>query len=179
MKKNIKTIFIPGNGGDGNTSYSWFPYVKGELERLKIQVISPIFPDGILARAEYWLPFIESLNADENTILIGHSSGSIAAMKYAENHEILGSILVSAYYTDLGLESERVSNYFNETFNWEKIRNNQKFIIQFNSTNDQFIPIAEARFVHKKLGTNYYELSEGHFQQPVFSKLIEAIKKYL
>lgn len=178
MKKNIKVIFVPGNGGDGNTSYGWFPYVKNELEKQGIQVVSPVFPDGRLARAEYWLPFIESLRTDENTILIGHSSGAIAAMKYAEGHKILGSVLVSTYYTDLGLESERLSNYFNKPFDWQKIKENQKFIIQFNSTNDHFIPIEEAHFVHDKLGTDYYELTEGHFQQTNFSQLIQVLKKY-
>jgi hypothetical protein len=29
--KKIKVIFLPGNGGDGNTSYGWFPFVKEEL----------------------------------------------------------------------------------------------------------------------------------------------------
>jgi len=177
--KNIKVIFIPGNGGDGNTFYGWFPYIKKELEKLKIEVISQTFPDGNFARAKHWLPFIKELGADENTILIGHSSGAIAAMKFAEDNKIFGSVLVSAYYTDLGLESERVSNYFHKLFDWQKIKNNQKFIIQFNSTNDHLIPISEARFVHGKLDTDYHELAEGHFQQTNFHQLITAIKKYL
>jgi len=179
MKENIKVIFVPGNGGDGNTSYGWFSYLKSELEKLGVQVISPIYPDGNLARAEQWLPFLESLDVDQNTILIGHSSGAIASMRYAENHKILGSVLVSTYYTDLNLELERISNYFNEPFNWRAIKNNQKWIIQFNSTNDHFIPISEARFVQDKLGTDYHELLEGHFQQELFPELLEAIKKYI
>lgn len=178
-KQKIKVIFIPGNGGDGSTSYGWFPYIKDELEKFGFEVISPVFPDGVLARARFWLPFIGSLGADENAILIGHSSGAIATMKYVEDHKIFGSVLVSVYHTDLNLESERLSNYFDLPFDWQKIRDNQKFIIQFNSANDPYISVDEARFVHDKLRTDYYELSEGHFQQEKFPELIEVLKKFI
>ena len=37
--KKTKIIFLPGNGGDGNTSYGWFPYLKNELEKGDIKII--------------------------------------------------------------------------------------------------------------------------------------------
>jgi predicted alpha/beta hydrolase family esterase len=171
-----KVIFLPGNGGDGNTSYGWFPYVKSELEKLGYEVINPIFPDGELARNIYWLTFLETLNPDENTILIGHSSGAVAIMRYTEYHKILGSVLVAPCYTDLGLENEKLSGYYNLSWNWEKIKNNQKWIIQFSSTDDPFIPIDEARYINNKLGTKYFELNQGHFMGDTLPELIEAIK---
>lgn len=180
MKSKITVIFAPGNGGDGNTTYGWFAYVKEELEKLGITVISSVYPDPVLARMSEWLPFLESFGADENTIIIGHSSGAMAAMRYAETHNILGSVLVSPYHTDLGLDSEKQSGYFDTPFDWESMVKNQKWIIQFNSTNDPFIPIAEARFVYEKLGSEYHELTQGHFYpQETFPELVEAIKKKL
>ncbi len=178
--QNLKVIFLPGNGGDGSTTYGWFPYVKKELESLGLQVLTPTFPDGELARASYWLPFLDTLGVDQNTILIGHSSGAIAAMRYAEEHVVRGSVLVSAYHTTLGIEAEVLSGYFEKDWNWNAIKDNQEFIIQFNSTNDPFIPIEEARYVHEKLGTDYHELNQGHFYpQEAFPELIEAIKRVI
>jgi len=67
------------------------------------------FPDPYYAREENWIPFLENeLKCDSSTILIGHSSGAAAAMRYAENHKLKGIILVSAYWTDLGDSTERV-----------------------------------------------------------------------
>ena len=84
----MNVIFIPGNGG-GTVRDNWFPYLKNELEKLGIEVIARDFPDPIAARENIWLPFLENeLKADENTILIGHSSGAVAAMRYAENHRL-------------------------------------------------------------------------------------------
>ncbi len=175
----MKAILIPGNGG-ATPSEGWLPYLERELPNLGIEVINKQFPDAILARSEYWLPFIKELGADENTVLIGHSSGALAAMRYAETNKILGSILVGAAHTDLGDENEKASHYFDNPWNWEAIKNNQKWIVQFHSTDDPFIPIAEAHFVHEQLGTDYHEYPDkGHFQQAEVPELIESLKKYV
>lgn len=181
--KKIKAILIHGNGS-GSAKDNWFPYVKQHLEKLGVKVIAEDFPDPVLARAKYWLPFIKKLGADENTILTGHSSGAVAAMRFAEKNKILGSVLVSACYTDLGDEMERKSGYYNHPWDWEKIKNNQKWIIQFASKDDPWIPIEEARFINQELNTDYYEYEhEGHFgadkYYPEFPKLVEVIKTKL
>src|SRR6185437_16522502 len=95
------------------------------LEKLGLKVLDPQYPDPTLARAKFWLPFIKSLGADEGTILIGHSSGAEAAMRFAQDYKIFGSVLVSACYTDLGIEEEKLSGYYDTPWQWEKIKNNQ------------------------------------------------------
>jgi uncharacterized protein len=65
-------------------------------------------PDPVKARRNIWIPFIiKDLGCDENTILIGHSSGAEAIMRLAEDQKVMGIILVSACYTDLGCDSEK------------------------------------------------------------------------
>ena len=175
----MKAILIPGNGG-ANPHTGWLPYVERELSALGIQVANTQFPDSMLARKKYWLPFIKELGADEDTILIGHSSGAVAAMRFAETNPILGSVLVGACHTDLGEWSEKASEYYDDPWDWEAIKANQKWIVQFHSTDDPFIPIEEARFVHEHLGTDYHEYSDkGHFQQTEFPEVLEVLKKYL
>ncbi len=177
----MKVIFIPGNGGGGPND-NWFPYLKEELEKLKIEVIASEFPDSQLARESYWIPFLKNdLKADDQTVLVGHSSGAIAAMRFAETNRLLGSVLVGAYHTDLGLSTEKQSGYFNRPWDWKSIMQNQKWIIQFASVNDPWIPIEEARYVHEKLNTEYHEfLDQGHFGgdygKLVFPELLEALK---
>lgn len=176
----MKVIFIPGNGGGGPTD-NWFPYLKEKLENLKIKVVASEFPDNQLARESYWIPFLKNdLQADEQTVLIGHSSGAIAAMRFAETNRLLGSVIVGGYHTDLGLATEKQSGYFNRPWKWDAIIRNQKWIIQFSSPNDPWIPIAEARYVHEKLNTEYHELlDQGHFggdyQKLEFPELLEAL----
>lgn len=180
----MKAILISGNGGGAPTD-NWLPYLEQELPKLGIEVINRQFPDADLARKEYWLPFIKELGADEHTIIIGHSSGAVAAMRYAETNRILGSVLVGVCYTDLGYETEKASGYYDAPWDWDAIRGNQQWVIQFASSDDPWIPIEEARFIREKLGTDYHEYADrGHFGQdgkPLteFPELLDAIKAKL
>lgn len=182
INSDIKIIFIHGNGG-ATASDHWFPWLKTQLLKFGVKVLAKTFPDNQLARQKIWLPFIEKLGTDENTILIGHSSGGVAAMRYEQSHKIMGSALVSVNYTDLGDEGERASGYYNKPWLWDKIRKNQKWIIQFASKDDPYIPISQARHIHKKLKTEYYEFEDrGHFGDPShetleFKELLKAIKR--
>lgn len=179
-----KVIFIPGNGG-GSPNDNWFPSVKTELESASLEVIAVEFPDNELARESYWLPFlINELKADQNTILVGHSSGAIAAMRLAEQQLILGSVLVGAYYTDLNMETEKQAGYFNRPWNWQKIKENQQWCILFASQDDPWIPISEPRYIHAQLNCEYHEyVHEGHFggdyYKSTFPELTRAILRNL
>ena len=180
----IKVIFVPGNRGGGPND-NWFPYLKTELENMGVHVVASEFPDNKIAREAYWIPFLkDELKVDNQTILVGHSSGAIAAMRLAETTQILGSVLVGTYYTDLNWDIEKKSGYFNRPWNWDAISKNQKWIIQFASENDPWIPVEEARFVHKKLKTEYHEFKDqGHFggdyKKLEFPELLHELKKKL
>jgi serine hydrolase len=106
-----KAILIHGNGGC-TAGDIWLPWLERELTDLGLDVINHTFPDNIKARATFWLPHLEELGADEHTILIGHSSGAVAAMRYAETHRLLGSVLVGVCHTDLGDSFEAASGYY-------------------------------------------------------------------
>lgn len=124
----------------------------------------------------------QKLKGSENAVIIGHSSGAIAAMRYAETHRILGSVLVAGYYTDLGIPKEKQSGYFDDPWDWDRIKKNQCWILQFASTDDPWIPIREPRFVHEKLDTEYFEFNDmGHFggdyHKESFPELLQALKE--
>ncbi|MFZ1801468.1 MAG: alpha/beta hydrolase [Candidatus Saccharimonas aalborgensis] len=180
----IKIILIHGNGG-GTGQDNWFPYVKKQLEEKGFTVVSETMPDNILARESQWLPFLkDKLGADEDTILVGHSSGAVAAMRFAENNKLYGSVLVGACYTDLGDEDEKASGYYSRPWQWDKIKANQNWIIQFASTDDPYIPIEEARHIHEQLDSEYHEaVNEGHYgedkSKTIFPELVELLTRRL
>lgn len=158
-----RAILIHGNGGS-TAADIWLPWVERSLASLGIGVTNVTFPDNVKARAQYWLPFIDELGADEQTILIGHSSGAVAAMRYAETHRLLGSVLVGVCHTDLGDAFEAASGYYREPWQWQKIRDHQQWIAIYSSTDDPNIPIAEPRFVAAQLRCSYFEFNDrGHF----------------
>lgn len=159
--------------------YAW---VAKEIKALGYPVKLENFPDPFEAKESIWLPYMrdELAEGSENIILIGHSSGAEASMRYMEKYKVLGTILVSACWTDLGEPSEAISGYYNHPWLWEKMSENSNWIIQFGSVDDPFIPIEEMRFVAKSIGTQYIEYTEhGHFMTATFPELIDEFKKKL
>ena len=175
-----KVVIIHGNGGCTN-QHNWTPWLKVELEKNNITVIAPTMPDNVEAKASVWLPYMhDKLHCDENTIIIGHSSGAVAAMRYAERYNILGSVLVGACYTDLGYASERISGYYDAPWRWDTIKKNQQWIVLFASSDDPFIPIEEPQYIQQQLAADYYEFTkEGHFMDPTIPRLVPIILKKL
>lgn len=167
-----------GNGGATGDGL-WLPSVKEELVAAGIDARTPTMPDNVQARENRWLPFLAyTLHVDEHSILVGHSSGAVAAMRYAEASKIYGSVLIGASYTDLGDGLEKKSGYFDRPWDWERIKENQQWIIQFASTDDPYIPIEEARHIHGQLSTEYYEdTDQGHYMQTDFPRLVDVIKE--
>nr|XP_055200814.1 serine hydrolase RBBP9 [Nyctereutes procyonoides] len=177
-----KAVIVPGNGGGDVATHGWYGWVKKGLEQIPgFQCLAKNMPDPITARESLWLPFMETeLHCDEKTVIIGHSSGAIAAMRYAETHRVYAIVLVSAYTSDLGDENERASGYFNRPWQWERIKANCPHIVQFGSTDDPFLPWKEQQEVADRLEAKLYKFTDrGHFQNMEFHELISVIKSML
>eukprot|EP00698_Gefionella_okellyi_P003006 TRINITY_DN12833_c0_g1_i1.p1 TRINITY_DN12833_c0_g1~~TRINITY_DN12833_c0_g1_i1.p1 ORF type:complete len:190 (+),score=44.42 TRINITY_DN12833_c0_g1_i1:84-653(+) len=175
---SVKVVLAPGNGVTRNIKRCmWYGWMKQELQARNIPCVISVYPDPITARETIWLPFMrDELHVDSNTIVVGHSSGAAAALRLMETSKIAGCVLVSAYYTDLGDATERASGYFARPWNWEAMKQNAGFIVQFHSANDHLVPVEQGRQVHEWLGTEYFEhRKDGHFQADEFPALIEAI----
>ena len=179
----MKRIVLLHGNGNSTGSGNWLPYIKAGLADLNIECVSPDLPDAKKARSKYWFPyFSDILKLGPRDIVVGHSSGALSIMKYAENHKIGASVLVATYFTDLGYESERASCYFDSPWKWEKIKANQEWSAIFASTDDPYIPIEEPRFIRDQLGSEYYEFTDkGHFggdAKPIlqFPELLEFLR---
>jgi predicted alpha/beta hydrolase family esterase len=179
----MKVVIVPGNGG-GNVEYcNWYASVRDELSCGDgvTSVALRDMPDPVYARESYWLPFMRDvLQCDKDTILIGHSSGAAAAMRFAETNCVGGLVLVSAYVSDLGDETERKSGYFGRPWQWDKIQQNAGFIVQFGSSDDPFLPWPEQTVVADNLKADFRQYSNrGHFMNSRFPELVETVLQYV
>lgn len=175
---STRIVYIHGNGSD-TWAFAWAPWLKKELEKLGFETFFELFPDSIIAREKYWLPFLKDrVKVGENDVLVGWSSGGVAAMRYAENNKIKGSVLVAPCYTDLGDEMEKQSGYFSHPWNWENIKKNQEKIALFHGEKDPFIPQNEFEFIADKLKPEVFKIPDtNHFMDlQTFPELLEYIK---
>ncbi|KAJ3274556.1 putative hydrolase rbbp9, partial [Borealophlyctis nickersoniae] len=116
-------------------------------------------------RESIWIPFVlDELKCDELTVVVGHSSGAVAALRLLEHHKLLGVVLIAAYHTDLGDENERASGYFSRPWDWDAIKKNAGWVVQMASVDDPLVPIEEQREVGRRVEADYREfMDQGHF----------------
>jgi uncharacterized protein len=177
MKPHI--VYIHGNGTT-HWSSPWAVWIKAELEKLNFPTFFETMPDSVIARSEYWLPFLKDhVKVGQNDVLLGWSSGAVAAMRYAEENKIKGSVLVSGGYTDLGDELEIQSGYYKNPWNWEKIRENQEKIALVWGDDDPYIPQSEFEFIASQLHPTELKITGGkHFiEREIFPEILEYIRK--
>ncbi|KAG0010524.1 putative hydrolase rbbp9 [Entomortierella chlamydospora] len=166
-----RIILIPGNGNDCVEVSMWYPSVIEALTEAKDlrtgQHLFPgggvlrTFPDPYDAHEEVWIKFMEEdIEIGENDVVIGHSSGAAAIMRYIETRKVKGVVLVSAYHSDLGDASELTRSNANA------------------SPSDHLVPIEEQREVASKIvGVEYRELpNRGHFiRDHQFPELVDNV----
>ncbi|XP_002731667.1 serine hydrolase RBBP9-like [Saccoglossus kowalevskii] len=177
-----RIVILPGNGGGSVETSNWYSWARDRFQELNdTEVILRDMPDPEIAREKYWIPFMHNeLKCDENTVIIGHSSGAEAAKRYAEKYKVHGIVLVSSCVTDLGDDTEKESGYYSRPWEWKKIKENTEWIIQFGSTDDPFIPWQEQQEIVNQLSPELYKYTnKGHFMTSVFPELIKAVKKRL
>eukprot|EP01083_Nonionella_stella_P060157 157249_1 len=203
LKNRLPPIVIicPGNGCTNIRQSNWYGHLQEQLKERDIKCICENFPDPFKARRKIWLPFIDTLitkaidgdtsSASERIILVGHSSGAQAALRYAETTPIRAVILVSATYSDLGDKNERQSGYYPQpaigsnnkevnAYDFNSMKQNCKIWHQFHSDDDPFIPLYESDKIANGLGLSKtdgtYRVLHGrsHFFES-FPELLEAI----
>jgi predicted alpha/beta hydrolase family esterase len=137
----MKTAFIfHGTGAD--PGMHWFPWLKDELEERDLEVFIPEFPTPEGQSRENWLKVFREYGEllDEDTILIGHSTGAVFAVDVLQEYdtEVAGCFLVAGFTGALG--SERFDP-LNETFaerdfDWASLRSKADQFYLYHSEDD-------------------------------------------
>jgi len=172
---NPLVIICPGNGCSNIRKSNWYGRLYRELTQREIPCVCENFPDPLHARRDRWVPHIRSIattttttttssknETNSNVVLVGHSSGAQAALRYSELYPLHACVLVSATYSDLGDAHERASGYYPQKTNqngeetnpykFDKMKENCKLWHQFHSDDDPFIPVHEAKAIQNGLG---------------------------
>lgn len=131
----MNAIILHGTG-DKNTDF-WFPYLKEKLEEKGFEVWLPQLPNAETPNLKDQLTFVlENGELNEDTVLIGHSSGAQLILSILEKIQtpVKQAILVSGYAKVLRATADAEKN--EEDPNWEKIKGKAKQFVFINSDND-------------------------------------------
>lgn len=155
------------HGTDGCSEDNWFQWLEAELKKKDFKVWVPDLPRADEPNIPRYNEFIfKSWEFDQDSILIGHSSGAVAILgllqELPENIVVEKAILVAGFKDDL--DYPPVKEMFKYQFNWDKIKKNAKKFILIHSDNDPYISLEHGEFLREKLGGELVIMKDqGHF----------------
>jgi uncharacterized protein len=128
----------------GSADYAWYPWLRTELENRGYRVSVPDMPNTDNPKLAEWLPTLQGLagEPDEDLLLVGHSLGTVAIMRYLEGltvgQQIGKAIFVAGFTDQLGFKE--LENFFEKHIDFSEIRSRSKngFVV-IQSDNDPFV----------------------------------------
>lgn len=175
----MKKVYIV-HGWGGHPQKPLYKYVKDKLEETGFNVVVPKMPNSETPTINSWIGKLNEVikSLDEEDILIGHSVGCQAVLRYLEQTDKgkVGKVFLIAPWMHLdketieeeGEEVIEIARPWMETpIDWENVKiRAEKFVAIF-SDDDPFVPLSEEELFKENLGAETYVLyNKEHFDPP-------------
>ncbi|MBT3249620.1 MAG: hypothetical protein HN846_00700 [Candidatus Pacebacteria bacterium] len=156
------------HGTSDNPNKNWLPWLKTELEQRDYKTWVPQLPGADKPNIERYNDFIFSSDwkLDEQSVLIGHSSGAVAILGLLQalptETKVDTCILVGVFKDTLGWDS--LDGLFETPFDWDYIKTKAKRLIFIHSDDDSYCPLEHAQYISGKLdGELIIRSGQKHF----------------
>jgi hypothetical protein len=157
------------HGTASTSQMNWFPWLKEKLEEKGWNVWVPNLPKAEKPNIKRYSAFLlgnQDWKFNQNSVVIGHSSGAVAILGLLQNMPegmyVDTCILVGSFKNDLGRED--LKELFAGPFDFEKIKTHAKKFIFIHSDNDPYCPLEHAEYLAEKLGGKLLvQKGQGHF----------------
>jgi len=175
MAKRVLII----HGWEASSKEHWFLEEKERLEKLGFEVAVPDMPNTLHPGKEEWVKVIKDFTPDGESILIGHSLGGTAILRYLEKTQdkVGKCIFIATPIRKLGPGYEGIENFLETDFNWGKIEENANKLIVFNQTEDPAVPFQHGKDLADNIGGELVVVEDNdHFDKIDFELLEKYIK---
>ena len=176
-----KRTYVLLHGYKGYPTDPIYPWLKKELESSGHPVIIPALPDSThLTENAQVAAALAAARYDENTIIYGHSLGTVVAMKVVEklSGKVGGLVLAGGFpYPNFKDHPRPFSNTFRWEFDGKKIKEKCGFISLVHDTSDPFISTQQAERLSELLETplTLVKAQEPHFDAPQEPAILSAL----
>jgi predicted alpha/beta hydrolase family esterase len=181
--KHRRVIIV--HGWADRPGKGWQAWLARELTKQGAEVVAPAMPNPKLPKLADWQDTLTSSigKIDANTILVGHSLGTFALLRFLEQYsgpEKAGQlILVAGFLTNGG---KSLKPYFSPAPDVDKIHSHVKEVHHVFSTNDKMVAPKRSKELAELLGGKTYQMNDyGHFMTGKlleFPLVLEIITNY-
>ena len=129
------------HGKSATPESKWYPWFRSEMIAQGHEYVAPILPHPENPTLSEWVSDLDECEPNEETIIVGHSRGGVAALRYLEvapvETKIRALILIATNRSEvkerIKLDEENNGFYTDGDYDFEKILSHYKlFRITFN-----------------------------------------------
>lgn len=171
------------HGTQGSPDGNWFRWLETRLRSKGLEVWLPQLPHAEQPSLSEWLGFVHDncpFPIDDQTLLIGHSSGAALALALAASSESeIGAVaavspFVPMKYTYVGSEWDANASLFDLEFDWQRVKSHVVKLLLVCSDNDPYIPTDVFDYIAKQSGAEQVVVTgQGHFNLEASSDFTE------
>ncbi len=122
---------------------------------------------------------------NEDTLIVGHSSGAILALVLAQENPVpIGGIVAVSVFHDNSLNWDANGKLFDVDFDWPAVHQKATRLLFVHSDDDPYVPLDQAQFVADSCGGEMVVIpGQGHFNleksetYKAFPKLLELMRQ--
>ncbi len=182
----MKNYFLI-HGSYGNPYKNWFPWLKKELGKRKLNCIVPSFPTPYKQDYDSWSEILKAYAKvgyiTEETTFITHSLGGIFIIKFLiENKMKIKKIITVAGFNNL-IFADDMKLYDTFYLPYEElsvIKNYCEERICIYTDNDPYVPQKEAeRFAEHLIAKSIFIKDAGHFNEKAGYKEFKELLNYI
>jgi len=163
------------HGTKGSSRSGWLQWLKMQLEQRGVVVWVPDLPNADYPSLIEWTDYILdncSFEINEQTTLIGHSSGAVAVLVLAQDsarkiHQIISvGVYKDLEYLHKVVDFHANDRFFDIPFNFENIKQNCDNIVFVHSDDDPYCPLSHAEYLSEKTDGELVVIpGQGHFNK--------------
>lgn len=177
----MKVILL--HGKDKTSRDIWYSWLAGELGAKSVPCAVPDLPNTDNPKINEWLSAIDKHNPDKETILVGHSRGGMAILRWLESRkqQVKKVVLVAANSADI-IDSTG-GDFYSDSYNFAEIKNFCDEFVVIHSRDDSWVPykagVENAMGLDAKLITldnrnHFGSQADGNIMK-TFPELLDAI----
>ncbi|MBU1126154.1 MAG: alpha/beta fold hydrolase [Patescibacteria group bacterium] len=175
----MKIVLI--HGYKANSTSHFYPWLRDELRRLGHDVVLPDLPDPESPDPEVWTKtLVEEVGPiDDETIVVGHSVGAAAALRFLEAAEAYSTpkacLLISPPWM---IRSDDLRGFFLSELDFDVLMWKASRFVIIHSKDDDKIPFDHAEKYAAVLHAKLIERNngEGHFLGEKYPIILETLK---
>lgn len=176
-----KPNFVLLHGFNGGAERNFMPWLKNQLEKLGYRVQVPELPNTSLPKEQEQVEYVvNNVTFDKNTVMLGHSLGTVVALKVVEKlqTQIAGLVLVGGFVEPKFKDGTRpYSSDFSWEFDWESIRSKVDIKTVVFDESDPVIPYSQTQMLaqHLEVEPQAVKTNKGHFRGKVEGKILSCL----